>query len=189
MIFVTLGTQDKSFKRLLKAIDKEIEKKNIKEKVVVQAGYTKYKSSSMEIFDYCNSEEMDKLMKEAKLIITHGGVGSILGALKYDKPIIAAARLSKYKEHNNDHQKQIINEFVKEGYLIELDDFSKLDEKLKEAKKFIPKKYKSNNKKFVSNITKYIEEDNHISWYNKFRYLWNILFFVIIGLIIYLIVK
>lgn len=189
MIFVTLGTQDKSFRRLLKAIDKEIEKKNIKEKVVVQAGYTKYKSNNMEIFDYRSAEEIDKLMKEAKIIITHGGVGSILGALKYDKPIIAAARLSKYKEHNNDHQKQIINEFVKEGYLIELDDFSKLDEKLKEAKKFIPKKYKSNNKKFVSNITKYIEKDNHTSWYNKFRYLWNILFFVIIGIIIYLIIK
>ena len=189
MILVTLGTQDKSFRRLLKAIEREIDNKNIKEKVVVQAGYTKYKSDKMEVFDYCSSEEIDKLMKEAKLIITHGGVGSILGALKYGKPIIAAARLSKYKEHNNDHQKQIINEFVKEGYLIELDDFSKLDEKLKEAKKFIPKKYKSNNKKFVSNITNYIEEDNHTSWYNKFRYFWNTLFFLIIGLIIYLIVK
>ena len=189
MILVTLGTQDKSFKRLLKAIDKEIENKNIKEKVVVQAGYTKYNSDNMEIFDYCSSKKLDSLMKEANLIITHGGVGSILGALKYDKPVIAAARLSKYKEHNNDHQKQIISEFVKDGYIIELDDFSKLSEKIKESKKFTPKKYKSNNKKFVSNITSYIEKDNHTSWYNKFRYFWNILFFILIGLIIYLIIK
>ena len=43
MIFVTLGTQDKSFKRLLKAVEREILNGNIKEKVVVQAGYTKYK--------------------------------------------------------------------------------------------------------------------------------------------------
>ena len=189
MILVTLGTQDKSFKRLLKAIDNEIKNKNIKEKVIVQAGYTKYKTDNMEIFDYCSSEELDKLMKEANLIITHGGVGSILGALKYDKPVIAAARLSKYKEHNNDHQKQIINEFVKEGYILELDDFSKLSDKLKEAKKFTPKKYKSNNKKFVQGITKYIEEDNHTSWYNKFRWFFNILFIGIIILIIYLIIK
>ena len=89
MILVTLGTQDKSFKRLLKAIDNEIKNKNIKEKVIVQAGYTKYKTDNMEIFDYCSSEELDKLMKDAKLIITHGGVGSILGALKYDKPVMA----------------------------------------------------------------------------------------------------
>ena len=51
MILVTLGTQDKSFVRLLKAIDREIKKGNIKEKVIVQAGYTKYNSKNMEIFD------------------------------------------------------------------------------------------------------------------------------------------
>ena len=47
MIFVVLGTQDKSFERLLKAIDEQIEMKNIKEKVIVQAGSTKYKSKNM----------------------------------------------------------------------------------------------------------------------------------------------
>ena len=105
----------------------------------------------MEIFDLTTPDEIDKLMKEARIVITHGGVGSILNALKYNKPVIAAARLSKYKEHTNDHQKQIIGEFVKDGYLIELDDFNKLDEVLKEASTFKPKKYKSNNKKFVNN--------------------------------------
>ena len=51
MIFVMLGTQDKSFSRLLETIDKEIEKGNIQEKVIVQAGYTKFKSKYMEVFD------------------------------------------------------------------------------------------------------------------------------------------
>lgn len=139
MILVTLGTQDKNFVRLLKAIDREIKKGNIKEKVIVQAGYTKYNSKNMEIFDLTTPDEIDKLMKEARIVITHGGVGSILNALKYNKPVIAAARLSKYKEHTNDHQKQIIGEFVKDGYLIELDDFNKLDEVLKEASTFKPK--------------------------------------------------
>ena len=183
MILVTLGTQDKSFVRLLKAIDREIKKGNIKEKVVVQAGYTKYNSKNMEIFDLTTPDEIDKLMKEARIVITHGGVGSILNALKYNKPVIAAARLSKYKEHTNDHQKQIIGEFVKDGY------FNKLDEVLKEASTFKPKKYKSNNKKFVNNITKYIENDNHISWYNRFRYVVNILFLVILIGIVILIVS
>lgn len=189
MILVTLGTQDKSFVRLLKSIDREIKKGNIKEKVVVQAGYTKYNSKNMEIFDLTTPDEIDKLMKEARIVITHGGVGSILNALKYNKPVIAAARLSKYKEHTNDHQKQIIGEFVKDGYLIELDDFNKLDEVLKKASTFKPKKYKSNNKKFVNNITKYIENDNHISWYNRFRYVVNILFLVILIGIVILIVS
>ena len=49
MIFVTLGTQDKGFPRLLEAIDREIELGNIKDKVIVQAGLTDYNSKNMEI--------------------------------------------------------------------------------------------------------------------------------------------
>ena len=110
MIFVTLGTQDKGFDRLLKQIDKEIEKGTIKEKVVVQAGHTKYESKNMEIFDLVSTDEFEEYMDKASIVITHGGVGSILAGIKRGKVVIAAARLAKYKEHNNDHQKQIIRE-------------------------------------------------------------------------------
>ena len=82
MILVVLGTQDKQFDRLLKAVDEEIELGNIKDRVVVQAGYTKYKSKNMEIFDLLPGPEFEKLMDEANLIITHGGVGTILSAIK-----------------------------------------------------------------------------------------------------------
>ena len=50
MIFVTLGTQDKGFPRLLEAIEEAIENKYIKEKVIVQAGYTEFESKNMEIY-------------------------------------------------------------------------------------------------------------------------------------------
>ena len=99
MIFVTLGTQDKNFDRLLKAIDAEIEKGNIKEKVVVQAGITNYKSDNMEMFDLISKDDFESLMGECDLLITHGGVGSILTGLSHGKKVIAASRLAKYKEH------------------------------------------------------------------------------------------
>ena len=51
MIFITLGTQDKPFTRLLEAVQREIDNGNIKDKVVVQAGCTKFKTDDMEIFD------------------------------------------------------------------------------------------------------------------------------------------
>ena len=97
MIFVTLGTQDKSFKRLLKAVEKEKLNGNIKEKVVVQAGYTKYKSDVMEIFDTISKDEFEEYMAKASLVITHGGVGSILTALDNNKKVIAAPRLARYR--------------------------------------------------------------------------------------------
>ena len=170
MILVTLGTQDKSFERLLKAIDKEIEKGNIKDKVLVQAGYTKYKSENMEIFKSVSNDRLEELMDEASLIITHGGVGSILTALKHHKKVIATPRLSKYNEHTNDHQKQIIEEFGRLGYIIPLKDLTKLDKMLIKSKTFKPKEFNSNNENFKELITNYIEDSNHISWFNRDKF-------------------
>ena len=121
MILVTLGTQDKSFSRLLEQIDKEIKKGNIKEKVIVQAGCTKYESDNMEIFDLIPRDEFDDLVSKASLIITHGGAGSILTAIKNNKKVIAAARLKKYKEHTNDHQIQIVREFADKAIFLNLE--------------------------------------------------------------------
>ena len=178
MILVTLGTQDKDFSRLLKAIDREIENGIIKEKVIVQAGYTKYKSSNMEIFDLIPADELNDLISKSDLVITHGGVGSILGAIKNNKPVIAAARLKKYKEHTNDHQKQIIDEFTKQGYILELRDFNKLGKMIEKAKNFRVKKFKSNTFNMIQLIEKYIEEDNHVSWFNKWR---EVLLYLVFG--------
>lgn len=154
MIFITLGTQDKPFDRLLKEVEKNIDNGTITEKVIVQAGCTKYKTDKMEIFDLCSIDELSKYISECSLLITHGGVGSIVEGLKNKKPVIAAPRLAKYGEHINDHQIQIINNFDKEGYIIGLNDMNELTEAIIRSKNFKPKKYKSN----TSNMIKLLEE-------------------------------
>ena len=177
MILVVLGTQDKKFTRLLKAVEREIKKGNIKDRVVVQAGQTDYKSDVMEIFDLMSAPEFDKLMDEADIVITHGGAGTILTAIKKGKKIIAAARLAKYKEDHNDHQKQIIKEFADQGYLLELKDFNKLDELLKKIKTFKPKKFESNTPNMIKLLEEYIEDTNNTSWFNKSYEVLSYLFF------------
>ena len=177
MIFVTLGTQDKSFKRLLEAIDREIENGNIKEKVIVQAGLTKYESKNMEIFDLLPADKFEEYIDKSDLIITHGGVGSILTAIKKNKKVIAAARLKKYKEHTNDHQRQIVKEFSEQGYILELRDFNKLGKLIEKSKNFKPKKVHSNTNNFIKLIENYIEETDNVSWYNKYREVLLYLFF------------
>ena len=168
MILVTLGTQDKSFHRLLEEIERLIQKKVIRDRVVVQAGETKFESKHMEIFDLLPMDEFESYMKSADLVITHGGIGSILTALNYGKKVIAVPRLSKYKEHTNDHQLQIIEDFKDRKYIIGVNSVGKLEEALQKVKSFKPKKYKTNNKKFVSLIENYIEKDDHVSWYNRY---------------------
>ena len=177
MVFVILGTQDKEFPRLLEAVDREIENGNIKGKVIVQAGCTKYESKNMEIFVLFPLPEFEKTMDKADLIITHGGAGSILDAIKRGKKIIAAPRLAKYKEHHNDHQKQIIGEFAKQGYILELRDFNKLDKLIEKSKNFKPKKFESNTNNMIKLIEEYIEDKDNTSWYNKYREVLLYLFF------------
>ena len=193
MIFVTLGTQDKEFTRLLEAIDREIENGTIKDKVVVQAGLTKYESKNMEIFDLIPQDKFDEYIKKSDLIITHGGAGSILTAVKNNKKIIAAARLERYNEHTNDHQKQIVKEFSEQGYIMELRDFTKLGKLIEKSKTFKPKKFVSNTHNMIKIIDDYIEETNHVSWYNKYKETLLYLFFggltVLVNIVSYFILR
>lgn len=156
MIFVSLGTNDKSFKRLLDKIEKEISLGNIKDKVIVQSGYTKYESDNMDIVDLMSMDDFNKNISECDILITHGGVGTILDGLKLGKKIIAFPRLSKYQEHVNDHQVEIINEFYECGYILtgKIDDLVDLINKCNE---FNPKEYKSNNYRFNKMIRDYID--------------------------------
>lgn len=159
MILVTLGTQDKTFPRLLEAIQKQIDKGNIKGKVIVQAGSTKFESNDMEILDLIDRDLYAKLISECELLITHGGVGSIITGLKNNKKIIAAPRLAKYKEHTNDHQMQIIEKFSNSGFILPLYDFDKLDEVIEETKQFKPKKFQSNTDNMINLIENYIDNN------------------------------
>ena len=157
MILVSLGTQDKEFPRLLKLVEDLIDKGIIKDEVIAQIGQTKYESNKMKLVKFLNKDELLKYIKESKYIITHGGVGTILDSLSLNKKVIAVARLKKYKEHVNDHQLEIIEEFSKEGYII--DGSNNLEEAISKINSFTPKKYKSNNDNFVNIIKEFIDNN------------------------------
>ena len=97
MILVLLGTQNNDFHRLLDEIEKNIYLKNINQEVVVQAGFTKYKSEKMKIFSMMPKNELEDLIEKADLVITHAGIGSIEMSLEKNKKVIAVPRLKKYK--------------------------------------------------------------------------------------------
>lgn len=157
MILITLGTQDKEFVRILKKVDELITNKIIKEEVIVQAGYTKYESKNMKIFNYVSKKELEEYIDKADFIITHAGVGTIFDCLKKNKKIIAVPRLSKYREHNNDHQLQIVEEFGKRGLILPVYEIDELESALIKIKKFKPNKYQSNNQNMIDLISNYID--------------------------------
>lgn len=158
MILVMLGTQNNSFHRLLEEIDGLIKEGIIQDKVIVQAGYTKYDSNNMKILTLISKEELEKLQEQADLIITHGGVGSIMTSMEKGKIIIAIPRLHKYGEHVNDHQKEIVEKFAKAGSIIGINDVKELKNAIKKVKDFEPKTYEKNNSKMLKIIEDFIEK-------------------------------
>lgn len=153
LILVTLGTQFEPFDRLLN----EAQKLNTNEKIIVQAGHTKFKSDKMEIVDFIPYEKMNELVNEARIIITHGGTGSIVEPLKKGKVIIGCARLEKYGEHVDNHQTELISIFADQGYILELKEGDDINTLLKEAENFVPKKYTSNTSIFMDKLQNKID--------------------------------
>ena len=158
MILVLLGTQNNQFTRLLQEIEKCIDNGVINQRVVVQAGFTKFKSSKMNIFDLKPREVVENLADEADFIITHGGVGSILMAIKKNKKVIAVPRLSEFNEHVNDHQRQIVEIFNDKGYIIGVQNMEDLSEAIKQIDEFKPVPYSGDNGKMLSIIEDFIDK-------------------------------
>lgn len=159
MILIVLGTQDNSFHRLLEKVQELIDKNVIKEKVIVQAGRTKFESKEMEIYSLMPYNKLEQIMKEADLVITHGGVGSIVMALKLGKKVIAIPRLSQFNEHVNDHQIQIVDSFDKQRFLIGLIELNDLQQALERAKTFKPKEFKSQTAHMIRLIEDFIDNN------------------------------
>lgn len=159
LILILLGTQDNSFHRLLEEVQKLINENVITEKVIVQAGRTKYESKDMEIYSLMPEEKLAELMKKSDLVITHGGVGSIVMALKMGKKVIAVPRLSEFGEHINDHQTQIIDSFNSQEFLIGITELKDLEEALKRSKEFKPKKFESKTEHMINLIEDFIDNN------------------------------
>lgn len=157
-IFITLGSQKFQFNRLLIAVDKLCEKKVIcGDDVFAQTGYSDYIPQNFGYNNFLDREEFSVEMSKADIVITHGGTGAIIGAVKKGKKVIAVPRRAKYGEHVDDHQLQLVGQFKELDLICECDDVDKIGEALEIVKKSTYKSYVSNTKIIIDNIERYIE--------------------------------
>src|SRR5690554_3415054 len=153
MIFVTVGTQDFNFMRLLKAVEKAVENKWIQEEVIAQIGNNKFQSDHIHCIPFLDKDEFNEYIGKARFVISHAGTGSIITALKRGKKVIAVARLALFGEHIDDHQLEILDAFAKLNIIIPLnEDLSDLEEKLKNIDTYNLEVYKSNTVNFNNNL-------------------------------------
>lgn len=156
MIFVTLGSQKFQFNRLLKKIDDLISDGTISEEVFAQIGYSDYKPKHYAYKEFLDRDSFSAAVENADLIITHGGTGAIMGAVKRGRKVIALPRLACFGEHVDDHQLQIIDEFDKMGIIVACYDVDQLPASYKAAQTADLKIYHSSTDAIIESIDDYL---------------------------------
>lgn len=127
MIFVTVGTHQMPFNRLLVAVDAAGEGGLLGDaEIVVQSGSCTHRCAGTRQMAYVSGEEFDSLLDRADLVISHGGIGTVLTALRRRKHVIAIPRLQQFGEHNNDHQLQVCAELDRQHALFTSPDTADL---------------------------------------------------------------
>lgn len=157
MIFVTVGSQKFQFNRLLIAIDNLLEDGTLNENVFAQSGYSDYIPKNYQFKNFLDREEYNEWEKRADIIVTHGGTGAIVGAVKRGKKVIAVPRLAKYGEHVDDHQLQLINQFKSQNLICSVIDCNKIKEALFCVRNTHFDSYKSCTQNIIESIERFID--------------------------------
>ncbi len=118
MIFVTVGTHEQPFDRLVEAVDGLKERGGVKGEVFIQTGYSSYTPRFCDYSDFIGFNEMIERMKRADIVITHGGTGSIMLVLYSGKIPVVVPRQKRYGEHIDDHQVRFCEKMEGKGKLL-----------------------------------------------------------------------
>lgn len=160
MIFVTVGTHEQPFNRLVEYMDKWA-KKN-KEEVVIQTGFSTYEPKNCKWKKIYDHKEMKRWIGEARVIITHGGPSSFIPPLQIGKIPIVVPRLKGFNEHVNDHQMIFCREVAKrQKNIIEVEKIEELGEKIEQYNEIIngmKNRALSNNARFCDELERLIDK-------------------------------
>lgn len=156
MIFITLGSQKFQFNRLLKAIDYQVADGKITDEIFAQIGASDYKPQRYKYKNFLDRDEFEKWQRKADIVITHGGTGAIIGAVKKRKKVIAVPRLKKFGEHVDDHQLQLISQFRELGLICECKECDDIWKAIEIVKRTEYKSYESNTASIIKSIEDFI---------------------------------
>ena len=129
MIFVTVGTHEQPFNRLIEEMDRLKQEGIITDEVQMQTGYCTYEPKYCKWEAFFPYRKMQELVQKADIVITHGGPSSFIMPLQYGKIPIVVPRQAKYQEHINDHQLEFVREVAsRKGNIICVEQMEELKE-------------------------------------------------------------
>ena len=162
MIFVTVGTHEQPFTRLVQEMDRLVETGVITEEVFIQTGYTDYEPKHCSFSKLLPYSQMEKYVKEARIVITHGGPSSFIMPLQVGKTPIVVPRQEKFGEHVNDHQLTFALEVAKrQKNILVVENIDTLADTItgyEEAIRNVSGGIASNNSAFCAAFSQKVEE-------------------------------
>ena len=127
MIFVTVGTHEQPFNRLVQKIDELKKDGTIREDVIIQTGFSTYEPKYCQWSKLIPYQQMVKNVADARVVITHGGPASFIMPLQMGKTPIVVPRQHQFNEHVNDHQVEFARNVAQRmGTIIPVEDIDTL---------------------------------------------------------------
>lgn len=127
MIFVTVGTHEQQFNRLVEKIDQMKEQGLLQEEIVIQTGYSDYQPKSCKWEKFFSYHDMRFYTSQARIVISHGGPSSFMMPLEMGKTPIVVPRQYQYGEHVNNHQLDFCHAVERQCSIILVDDITELE--------------------------------------------------------------
>ena len=162
MIFVTVGTHEQPFNRLVKKIDELKGNGTIQDDVFIQTGFCTYEPKNCQWSKLIPYQQMVNNIEEAHIVITHGGPASFIMPLQMGKTPIVVPRQHQFDEHVNDHQLEFARNVAERmGTIIVVEDIRKLEEYITNYDETVTSMQhgmNSNNAKFCEELEKIVEE-------------------------------
>lgn len=162
MIFVTVGTHESPFNRLIKKIDELKQDGTIEEDVIIQTGFSTYEPKYCQWSKLIPYQQMVKNVADARIVITHGGPASFVMPLQIGKTPIVVPRQHQFDEHVNDHQVDFSRNVAQRmGTIILVEDIETLGDIIKNYDLIVAGMnhgLSSNNAKFNEGLEKIVEE-------------------------------
>ena len=162
MIFVTVGTHEQPFNRLIEKMDELKRNQVITEDVIIQTGFSTYEPQFCQWSKMLPYSEMIENVSKARIVITHGGPSSFIMPLQIGKIPIVVPRQHHFNEHVNDHQVEFARNVAQRmGTIIPVEDIEALGNIITDYDKIISnmgRGMSSNNAKFNKELEKIVSE-------------------------------
>ncbi len=154
MIFVTVGTTD--FDELAARMDELAA--GLEEEVVIQTGRGSYVPRNADHFRFAPA--LDDYYRRASLVVSHGGLGTLIEVLRLGKPLIGISNPDRFDLH----QDELLGELERGGFLLWCRDLGCLADDIRRVRGMHFARYKNPPCHIHEAIIDFLQGKSMVKW-------------------------